>query len=108
MRISIQLFIVFIFISSCQVEEEVYSLNNPRIREALDKRKEAYADVFIKNCIREVNEQADKYVDSVVTAEIFFRVSDEVVFPEKPARPEFENPDSIQDTLYARPLFPEK
>jgi hypothetical protein len=108
MKITIKLLVVLIFISSCQVEEEMYSLNNPRIKEALDKRKEAYADVFMKNCLREVSEQADKYVDSVVTAEIYFRVSDEVVFPEKPVRPKFENPNNIQDTLHARPLFPEK
>jgi hypothetical protein len=108
MRITIQLFIGLIFISSCQVDEEIYSLDNPRIKEALGKRKEAYSEVFMKNCLREVNEQADKYVDSVVTAEIYFRVSDEVVFPVKPERPKFENPDDFQDTLDARPLFPEK
>jgi hypothetical protein len=93
---------------SCQVEEETYSLENPRIKEALDRRKEAYAEVFMKNCMREVNEQADTYVDSLVTAEIFFRVSDEVAFPPKPAKPLFENPDIFQDTLRATPLFPDK
>jgi hypothetical protein len=106
MKITLQLFIGLIFISSCQVEEEIYGTDNPRIKEALDKRKEAYAEVFMKNCLREVNEQADKFVDSVVTAEIYFRVSDEVVFPVKPERPKFENPDDFQDTLDARPLFP--
>jgi hypothetical protein len=107
MRNAIYLFLVIIIIS-CQVKEEMYTLENPGIKTALDKRKEAYAEVFMKNCTREINEQADRYVDSIVSAEIYFRVSDEVVFPAKPVRPEFENPDDFQDTLYARPLFTEK
>lgn len=107
MRVAPLLYIT-ILLTSCQVEEDTYTLENPRIKEALDKRKEAYAEVFKKNCIREVNEQADKYVDSLVTAEIFFRVSDEVVFPTKPLKPAFENPDIIKDSLCASPIFPEK
>jgi hypothetical protein len=107
MKIVFMIFIAML-LGSCQVEEDTYTLENSRIKEALDRRKAAYAEVFMKNCTRDINEQADKYVDSLVTAEISFRVSDEVVFPAKPGKPVFENPDIFQDSLRALPIFPNK
>jgi hypothetical protein len=44
-------------------------------------------------------------VDSLISEQISFRLSDSIIFPEKPLKPEFPGPVIVSDTLIARPII---
>ncbi len=80
-------------------------LENPRIKSALEKRKATYAQEILENCKREILDKAELYVDSVISAEINFQLSDSIVFPEKPIKPDWPGPIVVSETIKAKPIF---
>lgn len=57
---------------------------------------------------RDILARAEIYVDSIISAEINFQLSDSIVFPEKPVKPGWPGPIIIPETIRARPIFDPK
>ncbi len=96
--------LALVVLSSCG-EEEILNITNPKIKNALDKRRAIYAQEILKTCRAEVIKTASTYVDSLVAAEMFLQLSDSIVFPEKPIKPPSIGKIIISDTIRARPIF---
>jgi len=103
-------FILVVYFCSCNTLDESSGLNinNPRIKDALEKRKSTYAKEILGNCRRDILARAEIYVDSIISAEINFQLSDSIVFPEKPVKPGWPGPIIIPETIRARPIFDPK
>jgi len=93
-----------ILLVSCAPDPSAFTEKNPTIREALERRRQQYAAEVMDQCRREAVKKADAYVDSILTAEIQIRISDSILFPEKPVRPPHPGPVKFNDTLRARPF----
>lgn len=97
-------FCICICLLSCQKEQDL-SINNPKIRVALEKRKAEYKLDVMVNCQRDIIEKAKIYVDSMIAAEINFQLSDSIVFPPKPIKPPSLGVIVVPDTIKAKPVF---
>ncbi|MBK8888557.1 MAG: hypothetical protein IPN46_19325 [Saprospiraceae bacterium] len=95
--------IAIILLVSCSEEQDL-SIHNEKIKNALEKRKNEYKKEILDNCQRDVYEKAKVYVDSLISAEINFQLSDSIVFPPKPIKP--LSPGLIvPDTIKTKPIF---
>jgi hypothetical protein len=101
-------FFWFLLLVACKNGPYQYTEQNPRIKEALERRRLQYAADIMANCRREAVRKADDFVDSLISAEIQIRISDSILFPEKPARPTFPGAITLNDTLHAKPLLPRR
>ena len=101
------LFTIFslVFLISCQEETSNLTIQNIKIKEALDKRKEEYKHQILSRCTTEAILKAEEYVDSLISEEISFRLSDSIIFPEKPLKPFSPGKITISDTIRARPIL---
>ena len=95
---------LIIFFSACSEDAE-YNLNNPRIKEAINKKRAVYANEILTNCKNEVLNRASQYVDSIIAAEMYFQLSDSIVFPDKPIKPQSLGKIIVPDTIVAKPIF---
>lgn len=93
-----------IFIFGCNQEQDL-SINNIKIKKAYLKRNEAYKEEVLSKCKQEMIEKATSYVDSLISAEIEYQLSDSIVFPEKPVKPQSLGKIIVSDTIVARPIF---
>jgi len=105
MRTWIFFFTVGLTFSACNTGSGDLSSDNPKIKEALEKRKQDYIADIIYNCQIDMYQRASKYVDSLIAAEIYFQISDSIVFPPKPEYPGWPGPIILNDTLKARPII---
>jgi len=98
--------ILLLTIFSCSDKDSTeLNINNPKIEEALEKRKAEYAREILDNCQRDILAKAEIYVDSIISAEINFQLSDSIVFPEKPIKPGWPGPIIVPETIQAKPIF---
>jgi hypothetical protein len=104
MRITSYVCLVWLIIGCSQNNQDL-TLTNPKILDALEKRKLAYKKDIMDNCQRDVYERAKLYVDSLIAAEINFQLSDSIVFPPKPIKPPSPGPIIVPDTIKAKPVF---
>jgi hypothetical protein len=101
--------ILLVTVYSCSDVDTIdLNINNPKIRSALEKRKSDYAAEILGNCRRDILAKAEIYVDSLISAEINFQLSDSIVFPEKPAKPEWQGPIIVPETIRAKPIYDRK
>lgn len=98
-------FFIFILLSSCQDETANLTIQNVKIKTALDKRKEEYKNQILSRCTTEAILEAEEYVDSLISEEISFRLSDSIIFPDKPLKPYSPGKIIISDTIRARPII---
>jgi hypothetical protein len=101
---------IFLFITSMIVlfscaGEDNLTESNLRIKEALEKRKTMYRKEIMENCKRDMVEKATLFVDSLISAEISYQLSDSIVFPPKPIKPASPGPIIIRDTVKAQPVW---
>lgn len=96
--------ILLVSLLACSQDPMEFTEQNPAIREALSRRRAAYAQEVMDNCRREAIKKADLYVDSLISAEIQIRVSDSILFPDKPLRPAYPGKIKFNDTLRVKPL----
>jgi len=104
MKNVISIFILSILIS-CQDETANLTIQNIRIKDALEKRKEEYKQQILERCSTEAILKAEEYVDSIISEEISFRLSDSIIFPDKPLKPNSPGKITISDTIRARPII---
>jgi hypothetical protein len=97
------LWLILLFISCSGYDNLTES--NPRIKDALEKRKAIYKKQIMDNCKRDMLEKATVYVDSLIAAEISYQLSDSIVFPPKPMKPTSPGPIIIRDTVKAKPVW---
>jgi hypothetical protein len=90
---------------SCINSNQDLTISNPKIAKALEKRQQEYKNDILTNCHREIYERAKNHVDSLIAAEINFQLSDSIVFPPKPVKPDWIGPIIISDTIRAKPIF---
>ncbi len=90
---------------SCQDNTANLTIQNSKIKEALDKRKEEYKQQILSRCTTEAILKAEEYVDSLISEEISFRLSDSIIFPDKPLKPFSPGKITISDTIRARPII---
>jgi hypothetical protein len=104
----IPVFLAIHFLQACSEDPKNLTISRPGISNAVKKRKAQYFNEVLSNCRRDILIKADAYVDSVISAEINFQLSDSVYFPDRPARPEWLGPIIVSDTIRAKPVFPLK
>ncbi len=97
--------LALIILTSCQDETANLTIQNTKIRAALDKRKEDYKKQILSRCTTEAILKAEEYVDSLISEEISFRLSDSIIFPDKPMKPYSPGKITISDTIRARPII---
>ncbi|MBK8518598.1 MAG: hypothetical protein IPL55_20635 [Saprospiraceae bacterium] len=106
MKARIYILLLFIILISCNEDElATLNINNPKIKAALEKRKADYATEIMRNCRQDVMSKAENYVDSLISADINFRLNDSIIFPDKPLRPEWPGDIIVSDTIKAKKLF---
>ncbi|MBC7885782.1 MAG: hypothetical protein H7X99_09920 [Saprospiraceae bacterium] len=99
------LFVIFISLYSCSGDDLILNSDNPKIYKALQKKKQEYASEIWANCRKEALIRADQYVDSLISTEIAFQLSDSIVFPQKPPKPQSLGKIILTDTSKAKPIF---
>mgnify|MGYP000897760286 CR=1 FL=1 len=98
--------IAFMTLVSCNKNENTeLNIKNPKIKTALEKRKTEYAKEILEKCRRDILEKAEIYVDSLISAEIIFQLSDSIVFPPKPEKPNWPGPIQVPETIRATPIL---
>ncbi len=97
--------LTLIILTSCQDQTGNLTIQNVKIKAALDKRKEEYKNQILSRCTTEAILKAEEYVDSLISEEISYRLSDSIIFPDKPLKPYSPGKISITDTIRARPII---
>lgn len=98
--------VIFLSLFGCTDDKSInLNIQNPRIKVALESRKAEYAAEIFRNCQQDLLLRAETYVDSMISADIDFRINDSIVFPEKPLKPDWPGAIIIPDSIKARPLF---
>jgi len=97
--------LTLIILTSCQDQTGNLTIQNIKIKAALDKRKEEYKNQILSRCTTEAILKAEEYVDSLISEEISYRLSDSIIFPDKPLKPYSPGKISITDTIRARPII---
>jgi hypothetical protein len=90
-------------ISGCRDRDELTGI--ALINSNLEEKNRSYINEVIENCKKEQIILAEQFVDSLISEQISFRLSDSIILPEKPVKPEFIGPIEISDTLIARPIY---
>lgn len=100
--------ILYIFSILCFLGcgETPLNISNTKIANALNLRKEEFIHSQLKICKANINSEAQKYVDSLVSAEFLLVLSDSVFFPDRPIRETPFVPVVVPDTIRANPIFP--
>ncbi|MGB4958373.1 MAG: hypothetical protein WBO36_02795, partial [Saprospiraceae bacterium] len=62
---------------------------------------------ILGTCFDDILRRADAHVDSLITAEINYQLSDSIVFPPKPIKPDWPGKIIVPDSITARPIFDE-
>ena len=96
--------IIILALSACLESTSDLTEHNPRIKEELMQRRQAYRQRKLNECKAETIERAMVYVDSLIAARISYQFSDSIIFPPKPEKPASMNPIIIEDTARARPV----
>lgn len=89
--------------TSCS--EAPLSLENPKIKKALDDKKAEFILSQMKQCKKDIIAKAEQNVDSLVASEFLLVLSDSVVFPDRPSRDIPYMDVIISDSLHAKPIF---
>jgi hypothetical protein len=97
--------LLLILLTACNGTDETMDIRNPKIREAFENRKTEFINENMTNCKEDILNKAEIYVDSVIAAEIDYRISDSIIFPEKPLRPEWPGDILVPDSIKAKPIF---
>ncbi|MBK8053065.1 MAG: hypothetical protein IPK35_07305 [Saprospiraceae bacterium] len=105
MKLSLYFNILLIGLVSCDDTAVVLDINNPKIKEAYENRRREYINENLKNCRQDIIGKAGIYVDSLIAAEIDYRINDSIIFPEKPIKPEWPGAIIVPDSIKARPIF---
>lgn len=79
--------------------------NHPKVKKILALKKRAYIEDQFQICRRDLLEKASIYVDSLISEEISYQLSDSIVFPPRPERPTWPGKIKLVDTLRAKPIF---
>lgn len=98
----------FILLTLYQCAEKENAYRPALIDRYLQERNQVYINEVMNNCKKELIAKAEAYVDSLISEQISFRLSDSIIFPEKPVKPEFLGPVIVSDTLVAKPVFIDK
>ena len=102
-RLIIGLLIAMLY--SCAPNTDHLNIDNPKIKIALKNRQNLYAQEILQTCKNTQISKADKYVDSIISVEFNFRLSDSIIFPEKPIKPASIGKILVSDTIRAIPIF---
>ena len=94
-----------ILLPACNGTDETMDIRHPKLREAFENRKPAFINEEMTNSKEDILNKAEIYVDSVIAAEIDYRISDSIIFPEKPFRPEWPGDILVPDSIKAKPIF---
>ncbi|MBK7635539.1 MAG: hypothetical protein WAT22_17655 [Saprospiraceae bacterium] len=105
MKLSPYIIILITVLASCDDTAAVLNINNPKIKEAYESRRKEYINENLKNCREDIIGKAEIYVDSLIAAEIDYRINDSIIFPEKPIKPEWPGAIIVPDSIKARPIF---
>ena len=92
-------------LTSCDGADEIMDVRNPKIKKAFENRKTEFINETMTNCREDILNKAEIYVDSLIAAEIDYRISDSIIFPEKPLRPEWPGDILVPDSIKAKPIF---
>ena len=93
-----------LFLSCTEVIPDL-TIENPKIKSLYQLKNEDYKKEFISRCRIDLMVNAETYVDSLISAEISFQLSDSIVFPLKPLKPASQGKIIVSDTNIARPIF---
>lgn len=104
MKRGASLYILVLLLLSCFSEKVELSEQNPKIKLALEKRKQQYIASVMETCRTDVYQKAAEYVDSLIAAEISFQLSDSIVFPPRPQYPGWPGPILLKDSFIVAPL----
>lgn len=105
MKLKTRHILFLIFYISCGQSADEYNINNPRIKDAFENRKKQFIEENMKNCNDDLLQKAEIYVDSLIAAEIDYRLNDSIIFPEKPVRPDWPGEIVVPDSIKAKPIF---
>ncbi|MCO6464614.1 MAG: hypothetical protein J5I52_10760 [Saprospiraceae bacterium] len=105
MRRAVVLYSVLILMFSCQWGTTDLTINNPKIKSALEAKEQKFIETSLRDCKAEVLARAVTYVDSLISEQIIYYISDSIVFPPRPERPVWPGPITITDTTKVRPII---
>jgi hypothetical protein len=106
MKLGIFLLILILIVMACSNDSSSnLSIQNPKIKAALENRKADYAAEIMRTCQQDMLLKAEAYVDSLISADVDFRINDSIVFPPKPLKPEWPGAIIVPDSNKAKPLF---
>lgn len=108
MRYFFKIVAVLLIFNSCNESNSDLTIQNPRISDELQQRRLAYHKKRFLECRAETIERATVYVDSLISARISYQLSDSIVFPPKPEKPDSYGPIIIVDTVRAKPVIKQK
>jgi hypothetical protein len=97
--------IIWVIQASCSNNDDQLNVNNLKIKTAFENRKAEFINENMTNCKEDILYKAGIYVDSIIAAEIDYRISDSIIFPEKPLRPDWPGDIIVPDSIKAKPIF---
>ena len=77
----------------------------PLVQQKLTEKLDKFKRTILEKCKREAIEEAEIYVDSLVSEELKLQASDTLSFPAKPVRPGLPEKIILNDSTVIDPIF---
>jgi hypothetical protein len=99
--------IMFSFSQSEKTETETPIINSipPLVQQNLKVKLDKFKKTILDKCKREAIEEAEIFVDSLVSVELKLQSGDTISFPAKPVRPELPEKIILNDSTLIDPIF---
>ncbi len=103
----ISMIILFSFSQGDKTEPESQKINSipPLVQQNLTAKLDKFKRTILDKCKREAIEEAEIFVDSLVSVELSLLSSDTISFPAKPVRPVLPEKIILNDSTLIDPIF---
>ena len=85
-------------------DQEINSIN-PLVQQKLKEKLDKFKNSILDKCKREAIEEAEKFVDSLVSEELKILSGDTMYFPAKPVRPGLPKKIILNDSTAIDPII---
>lgn len=102
--------ILYSFSQSAKVKvgnESVISIP-PLVQQKLQEKLDKFKRTILEKCKREAIEEAEIFVDSLVSEELMIQARDTIFFPAKPIRPRLPKKIILNDSTTIDPIIKEQ
>lgn len=103
--LSISVLVSFSQTDTTRINSEVENVGLSLVQKELKKKLEKFSNTILEKCRMEAIEDAEIFVDSLVSEELNSLSGDTIAFPRKPVRPTLPQKVILNDSTDIDPIF---